>query len=122
MKEKYASRVKELWPLRNGDLIVKLEGDGGVDDQDLAESFNQMSCHLSSFILGLSKRLMNNVILEKDSFYTNMIYFGDKDKVYAHKKYWSTFLKKVLSVNPSELVKTSMDMQAYSTLGSWPQN
>ena len=40
MKENYDCRVKEWWPMKNGNLIVKLEGDAGVDDQDNAKSIN----------------------------------------------------------------------------------
>ena len=38
MKDDFDSRVKEWWPMKKGDLIVKLEDDAGVDDQDLAKS------------------------------------------------------------------------------------
>ena len=38
MKDNYDDRVKEWWPMKNGNLIVKPEDDLGVDDQDIAES------------------------------------------------------------------------------------
>ena len=57
-------RVKEWWPMKNDKLLVELKDDNGVEDQDIAKSFNQMPCHIGSFILGLSKRILKNVILE----------------------------------------------------------
>ena len=48
MKGIYADKVTEGWPLKNGNLVVELEDDAGVDDQDLAKSISQMPCHLGS--------------------------------------------------------------------------
>ena len=78
----------------NGNLIVKIEDDAGVDDQDLAKSNNQISCHLVIYISGYSKRLMNNVIREIDSFYSTNSFYGDTDSPYIHKKHWSTSVEK----------------------------
>ena len=51
MREKYDDRVKEWWPMKNGNLINIVEDDAGVDDQDIAKSDSQMPCHLGSYIL-----------------------------------------------------------------------
>ena len=59
--------------LKNGTLIVKLEDDVGVDDQDIAKGINQMPCHLGSYLLGYSKRLLNNVIRVIDGFNSNNV-------------------------------------------------
>ena len=92
MKENDDDRFKEWWPLKNGDLIVKLEDDSGVDDHDIAKLINQMSCDLGSYILGHSKRLMNNSSRENDGFYSNNFYYGHTDVAYNHKKHWSTLV------------------------------
>ena len=89
MRENFDDRVKEWFPLKNGNLIVKLEDDEGVDDYDKAKSINTMPSHFGSFILSHSKRLMNNVIKQIDGFYNNNIYYTDTDSLYIHKKYWS---------------------------------
>ena len=94
MRENFDDRVKEWFPLKNGNLIVKLQDDEGVDDFDKAKSVNTMPSHFGSFILSHSKRLMNNVFREIDGFYSNCIYYGDTDSGYIHKKHWSTLVEK----------------------------
>ena len=88
MRENFDDRVKEWFPLKNGNFIVKLEDDDGVDDYDKAKSKNTMPSHFGSFILSHSKRLMNDVFREIDAFYNNIIYYTDTDSGYIHKKYW----------------------------------
>ena len=78
--------------MRNGNLIFKLEDDAGVDDQDIAKSTNQMPCHLGSYTLAHSKRVMNNVTREIDGFYSTVIYYGDTDSAYIHEKHCSTLV------------------------------
>ena len=51
MRENFDGGVNEWFPLRNGNLIVKLEDDEGVDDYDKAKSVNTMPSHYGSFIL-----------------------------------------------------------------------
>ena len=94
MRENFDDRVKEWFPLKNGNFIVKLEDDEGVDDYDKAKSINTMPSHFGSYILSHSKRLMNDVFREIDGFYSNNIYYGDTDSGYIHKKHWSTLVKK----------------------------
>ena len=94
MRENFDDRVKEWFPLKNGNLIVKLEDDEGVDDYDKAKAINTMPSHFGSYILSHSKRLMNNVFREIDGFYSNNIYYGDTDSGYIHKKHWSTLVEK----------------------------
>ena len=86
VKEKYDDRVKEGWPMKNGNVKVKLEDDAAVDDKDLAESNNQMPCHLAGYVLRNSKPSLNNVIRDKDGFYSNKIYYGDADSAFFLKK------------------------------------
>ena len=94
MRENFDDRVKEWFPLKNGNLIVKLEDDQGVDDFDKAKSINTMPSHFGSYILSHSKRLLNNVIKQIDGFYNNNIYYTDIDSLYIHKKYWYTLVEK----------------------------
>ena len=94
MKENFDDRVKDWFPLKNGNLIVEIEDDEGVDGFDKAKSVNTMPSHFGSFILFYSKRLMNEVFRVIDGFYSNCIYYGDTDSVYIHKKHWSTLVDK----------------------------
>ena len=90
MRENFDDRVKEWFSLKNGNLIVKLEDDEGVDDYDKAKSVNTMPSHFGSYILSHSKRLMNAVFNQIGGFYNNTsIYNTDIDSLYTHKKYWS---------------------------------
>ena len=94
MREKFDDRVKEWFPLKNGNLIVKLEEDESVDDYDKAKSINTMPSPFGSSILSHGKRLMNDVINEINGFYNNNIYYTDRDSLYIHKKHWSNLVKK----------------------------
>ena len=94
MKENFDDRVKERFPLKSGNLIVKLEDDEGVDDYDKAKSINTMPSHFGSYILSHSKRLMNDVIKEINGFYNHIIYYTDTDSLDIHKRYWSTLVDK----------------------------
>ena len=94
MRGNYDDSVKEWWPMRNGNLTVKLEDHAGVVDQDSAKSINQMACHLGSYIVGHSKRKMKNVIPQRDGFYTNNIYYGDMVSANIHRKHCFTLVEK----------------------------
>ena len=71
---------------KNGNLLLKLENDGGFVDYDKAQSKNTMPSHFGSLILSHSKRFLNKVFREIDGFYSNCIYYGDTDSGYIHKK------------------------------------
>ena len=105
MRENFDDRIKEWFPLKNGNFIVKLEDDEGVDDYNKAKSINTMPSHFGSFILSHSKRLMNDVFREIDGFYSNNIYYGDTDSGYIHKKHWSTLVEKGFVGKPLGLGK-----------------
>ena len=55
MRENFDDIVKGWFPLKNGNLIVKLEDDEGVDDFDKAKPVNTMPSHFGSFILSIVK-------------------------------------------------------------------
>ena len=94
LRQNFDDRVKECFPLKNGNLIVKLGDDEGVDDYDKAKAINTMPSQFGSYILSHSKRLMNNVFREIDGFYSNYIYYGDTDSGYIQKTHWSTLVEK----------------------------
>ena len=111
MKGTYDDGVKNWWPLKNGNLIVKLEDDAGVDDQDSVSSINQLPCHVGSYISAHSIRLLNNNIREMDGFYSNNCFYLDTHKAYTLKKESSTL------VDPSELVEMITVNRVYSKHG-----
>ena len=92
--EIYNYRVKERWPLKNGNSIVKLENDSYAGDYDIAKSINQMPCHVCCFILGHTKRLFNIVIREiygctVKTFTTKILI-----ALTTIKKFWATLVEK----------------------------
>ena len=90
LREIFDDRVKEWFPLRKGNLKVKLKDDKGVDDFDKAKSINTMPSHFGSYLLSHSKRLMNDVKKQIGGFYNNSIYYTDTDSLLIHKKYCSS--------------------------------
>ena len=88
MKENFDDRVKKTSPLKNGNLIIKLQNDEGADDFDKPRSINTMPSLFGSCILSHSKKVMNEVIKQMGGFCKNSIYYGDTDNMYIHKKYW----------------------------------
>ena len=90
MKENFDDRVKEWFPLKHGNFIVKLEDDEDVDDYDKTKSVNTMPSHFLSYIFSHSKSLMKDVIKQIGGLYNNNNnYYTDTDSLYIHKKYWS---------------------------------
>ena len=92
MKENFDDRVKEWFSLKNGDFIVKLEDNEGVDDFDKPKSVNTVPFHFGSCILSHSKRLMNDVIKQIGGFYNDSIYYTNTNSLYIHKKTGLTWL------------------------------
>ena len=91
--ENFDDRSKERLPLKNGQVIVRLEDDKRVDDYDKTKSIKTMPSNLGSYILSLSKRLLNDGIKQVDCFYNNSFYYADTDSLYIHKKYWSDLVE-----------------------------
>ena len=91
METEYDENVLDYWRLPNGNYIVKLKKDDGLEgDNDVK---NTLPSHLGAFILSNSKRIMNNFIREINGFYNNSIYYGDTDSLYIEKKYWDVLDK-----------------------------
>ena len=93
MKENFDDRVKEWFPLKNGNFTVKLKNDEFVDDYDKAKLLNTMPSHFGSKILSHSKRLVNGVIKQIGGFYNNSIYYTDTDSLHTHKNHWSNLVE-----------------------------
>ena len=104
--------------MKNDNLLIKLREVACVDDHDIAKSINQMSCHLVSYLLRHFRRCLNKVMREGDSFYSNSSYYGDTDGAYMHKNIGLRWLRRVTLVNTLDLIKTTLVMPEYSTLGT----
>ena len=74
MKTEYDNQVKEWFPLKNGNIMVKLQNHDGFDDNGYSKPMNSQLCHLGCFISSHSKRLMNDVILAKAGFRNKKTY------------------------------------------------
>ena len=89
MEIKFDDRVKEFWPLKNGNLTVgKQDDEGSVKNK----SGKHHAIAFGSFILRHSKRIMNIVIRELGNFYNSNVYYTDTDSAYIHKKHWSSLV------------------------------
>ena len=85
-KTEFDENVLDYWRLANGNYIVKMKKDDGLDDD--CDIKNTLPVVLGAFILANSKRIMNKFIKEINGFYNNSIYYGDTDSLYIEKKYW----------------------------------
>ena len=92
MREIFYDMVKEWFPLKNGNSLVKVEDNEGVDDYEKAKLVTTMPSHFGSYISSHSTKLMNEVLNEIGGFYNNCIYDTYTDSPYIHKKYWSSLL------------------------------
>ena len=91
METEFDDRVKDYWKLPNGNYIVKLALDEGVDNE--IEDKTQCLSVLGSFILSNSKRIMNNFVRVIDGFNTNNVYYQDTDSLYIERKHWNSLDK-----------------------------
>ena len=71
MDGEHVKIVLDFWRLPDGNYIVKLEKDDGLEGDNDTKS--TLQCHLGGFIISNSKRIMNNSIREKNEFYHNSI-------------------------------------------------
>ena len=70
MEEKFDDKIKNWWPLKNDNLIIKMQDDERVDNQERLKSVNTMPSHLGSLVFGHKKRFVNIVIREIGFFTT----------------------------------------------------
>ena len=66
MKTEFDENVLDYWKLPNGNYIVEMKEDDGLDDD--CDIKNTLPAHLGAFILSNSKRIMNNFIRETKGF------------------------------------------------------
>ena len=71
METEYDDNVLDYWKLPNGNYIVKMKKDDGLDDD--CDIKNTLPAVLGAFILSNSKRIMNKFIREVIGFYINSI-------------------------------------------------
>ena len=83
MKTEFDENLLDYWKLTNGNYIVKMKKDDGLDND--CDIKNTLPAVLGAFILSNSKRIMNNFIREINGFYNNSIYNGDTDSLYREK-------------------------------------
>ena len=91
MKSEFDENVLDYWKLPNGNYIVKMKKDDGLDDD--CDIKNTLPAVLGAFILANSRRIMNNFIREINGFDENNIYYTDTDSLYIEKKYWDVLDK-----------------------------
>ena len=91
MKTDFDENVLDYWKLPNGNYIVRMKKDDGLNDD--CDIKNILPAVLGAFILSNSKRIMNNFIREINGFYNNSIYYGDTDSLYIEKKDWDVLDK-----------------------------
>ena len=84
MKTEFDEKVLDYWRLPNGNYILKMRKDEGLDDD--CDLKNTLPAHLGAFILSNSKRNMNNFTREINGFYNSSLYYGDTDSLYIEKK------------------------------------
>ena len=86
IKTEFDENVLDYWRLPNGNSILKLEKDDGLDDDGCDIEITSPAV-LGAFILSNSKRILNNFIREINGFFNNNIYYTDCDSLYIEKKY-----------------------------------
>ena len=91
METEYDDNVLDFWRLPDGNYIVKLKRDDGLDgDNDVKKT---LPSHLGALLLSNSKRIMNKFIRETNGFYIKNIYYTDTDSLYIEKKNWDALDK-----------------------------
>ena len=93
MKTEFDENVLDYWKLPNGNYVVKMKKDDGLDDD--CDIKNTLPAVLGAFILSNSKRIMNNFIREVNGFYNNSIYYGDTDSLYIEKNFGMFWIKQI---------------------------
>ena len=91
MKTEFDENVLDYWKLPNGNYIVKMKKDDGLDDD--CDIKNTLPAVLGAFILANSRRIMNKFIKEINGFYENNVYYTGTDSLYIEKKYWDVLDK-----------------------------
>ena len=99
METEYDDNMLDNWKLPNGNYIVKIKKDDGLDgDNDVKSTLPSL---LVALILSNSKRIMKNFIKGINGFYNNSIHSGDTDGLYEEIKYWDVLDEAILVVKKS---------------------
>ena len=93
MKTEIDENVIDYWKLPNGNYIVRMKKDYGLDDD--CDIKNTLPAVLGAFILSNIQRIMNNFIREINGFYYNSIYYGDTDSLYIKKNIEMCWMKQI---------------------------
>ena len=87
METENDDNVLDYWRLPNGNKIVKIKKDDGLDGDN--EVKNTLPRLLGASILNNTKRNMNKFIREINGFCKKKsIYYGDTDSLYIERTYW----------------------------------
>ena len=82
----YDERVKYNWKISNGNYVIELIDDKGLEVE--VEKISNMPLHLGVFVLSNSKKIMNNFKNATDGFNTNDLYYSDTYSLYIENKHW----------------------------------
>ena len=86
METEFDENVLDYWKLPNGNYMVKMKKDDGLDEScDIKITLPAVP---GGFILSNSKRIMKKFIREINGFYNNSIHYGDTDSLYIEKNLW----------------------------------
>ena len=94
MKTEFDENILDYWKKPNGNYIIKMKKDDGLDDD--CDNKNTLCAVSGAFILSNSRRTMNKFIREINGFYNNNIYYTDIDSLYKEKKAWDVLDKAIL--------------------------
>ena len=112
MKTEFDENVLDYWKLPNEKFIVKMKKDDGLDDD--CDIKNTPPAVLGAFMLGNSRRIMNNFIRKINRFYNNSKYYTDTNSLYIEKKGWDVLDKANLVEKAYVKVKTTFIRDLYS--------
>ena len=91
METEYHDSVLGYWRLPNGNYILNLKKDDGLDgDNDIKNTWPSL---FGAFILANSKRIRSNFIREINGFSNISIYSTDTDSLYIEKNIGMCWIK-----------------------------
>ena len=91
LKTEFDEKVLDYWKLPNGNYIVKIKKEDGLDDDCDIE--NTLPAVLRAFMLSNSRRIMNFFIRERKRFCKNNIYYTDTDSLCTKKNIGMCWIK-----------------------------
>ena len=107
MKNEYDESVIEWFPLKNGNIKVKMKDKESVDDEGISKNVISQACHVGFLKISHSKRVMNEVILALDGFRISKRYYGDNDSVYIHNDVYE--ILKTVDLNGKNIYQSKND-------------